>query len=117
MKPCLQLSPTVSERHSETRAPLSPTVSSPYRRGDKETAPRAATAFGPARELVAAINACCRHRGDTDTNRDALIAECGALSPRQQRDMADHFEAEARAWARATGVNTDFSTRWPASSK
>ena len=74
-------------------------------------APRAATSFGPIRELVAAINACCRHRGDTEANRTALIAECGALSPRQQREMADHFETEARAWARATGANTDFSNR------
>jgi hypothetical protein len=71
---------------------------------------KAPTSLGPRRELVAAINACCLHRGDSDANRAALIAECSALSPSQQMDLARHFEAEARIWAKATGANTNFST-------
>ena len=51
--------------------------------------------------LVMAINRCCDARGDDDRNRAALIAECADLTPAEQTDMRDHFEAEAAIWQRA----------------
>mgnify|MGYP000865933252 FL=1 len=51
--------------------------------------------------LVKAINRCCAARGDTEANRVALIAECAALTPAEQTDMTDHFNAETAIWQRA----------------
>jgi TubC N-terminal docking domain len=51
--------------------------------------------------LVKAINQCCAVRGDTEANRAALIAECAELDPREQADMTEHFNAEAKIWQRA----------------
>lgn len=51
--------------------------------------------------LVKAINRCCDARGDDDRNRAALIAECAELTPAEQTDMREHFEAEAAMWQRA----------------
>ncbi len=51
--------------------------------------------------LVKAINQCCAARGDTEANRAALIAECAELTPTEQADMIDHFNAETAIWRRA----------------
>ena len=51
--------------------------------------------------LVKAINRCCDARGDDDRNRAALIAECAELTPAEQADMTDHFNAETAIWHRA----------------
>jgi hypothetical protein len=51
--------------------------------------------------LVAAINRCCRLRGDTEQNRLDLIAECLDLDGAGQADMTEHFEVEADRWAPA----------------
>lgn len=89
---------------------LSPTVSSLFRRGDKETAPRAAAEV-LSRELVAVIKTACGLRGDTAEQCAALVAECVALPHYQQRDMAAHFANEARIWTLATGTAEPFSNR------
>lgn len=51
--------------------------------------------------LSAAIRAACAARGDTDANRDALLAACLQLDQAGQADMLDHFRAEAERWAGA----------------
>lgn len=51
--------------------------------------------------LVDAINQCCAARGDTEANRAALIAECAELTPAEQVDITDHFNAETATWLRA----------------
>lgn len=51
--------------------------------------------------LAKAIDSCCVLRGDTEANRAALIAECAELTPAEQADMTEHFEAETAIWQRA----------------
>lgn len=51
--------------------------------------------------LAKAINQCCAARGDDDVNRAALIAECAELTPAEQADMTEHFNAQAAIWLRA----------------
>ena len=48
-----------------------------------------------AAALAAAINRACDVRGDSDTNRAGLLAECAALPPEGQADMLAHFTLEA----------------------
>ena len=51
--------------------------------------------------LAKAINQCCAARGDTEANRVALIVECAELTPAEQTDMREHFEAQAAICQRA----------------
>ena len=48
-----------------------------------------------ALDLVDSINRCCDARGDDASNRAALIAESSLLTPHEQVDMKEHFDAEA----------------------
>jgi len=54
--------------------------------------------------LVQAIHRACDVRGDSDTNREALIQECTALPRAQQAEMQEHFNSEATRWEKASGV-------------
>ena len=56
-----------------------------------------------ALRLVAAINECCDMRGDDDHNQAGLIRETQELFPEQKEDMRQHFDEQARIWAKATG--------------
>lgn len=49
--------------------------------------------------LVASIRRCTEVRGDSDANREALIAEAADLTPREQQDMREHFDSEAERWS------------------
>ena len=49
-------------------------------------------------DLIAAIRACCAVRGDSDFNRDALIAEAASLSREHQLDLIAHFNEQAATW-------------------
>lgn len=49
-----------------------------------------------AAALAAAIRAACAARGDTDANRDALLAECLQLKASHQLDLLAHFRAVAQ---------------------
>lgn len=51
-----------------------------------------------AQELVSSINRCCDARGDADHNRADLLTECRLLTPYEQADMREHFDAEAERW-------------------
>jgi hypothetical protein len=53
--------------------------------------------------IVISINRACALRGDAEANRRALIAECTQLPPNKQTDLVEHFDQEARIWARAAG--------------
>ena len=55
-------------------------------------------------KLIDAINRCCAVRGDSDFNRDALIAEAGDYSTAAQCDLIEHFLSEAAIWRAATGA-------------
>ena len=55
-------------------------------------------------DLIAAITAACRLRGDTDANIAGLIAEAGDYSVKAQRDLIEHFAIEAARWRAATGA-------------
>ena len=48
--------------------------------------------------LVESIRRCTQVRGDTDANRDALIAEASDFTPEQQSNLAEHFDSEAERW-------------------
>lgn len=52
-------------------------------------------------DLIAAIHRACDARGDADHIRAGLIAEVGDFTPDHQRDLTEHFHAEADLWHRA----------------
>ncbi|GCL61022.1 hypothetical protein [Pseudaquabacterium pictum] len=49
-----------------------------------------------SRALAEAIGAACAARGDNESNRAALLAECLQLDAAGQADMLEHFRAEAQ---------------------
>jgi len=51
--------------------------------------------------LAIAINSATLARGDTEEQRQALLAEALALPPHQQADLSEHFEDVARIWQAA----------------
>lgn len=53
--------------------------------------------------LMQAIHRCCDARGDDDGNRAALILECMALAAWEQRELVEHFNAEADRFSSAAG--------------
>jgi hypothetical protein len=46
--------------------------------------------------LVEAIRRCCAARGDSDAERDALIAESLAVPDYLHADLREHFAEQAR---------------------
>lgn len=53
--------------------------------------------------LIASINRCCDARGDDDSNRAGLIADCKTLTLPEVKNLTQHFDQEAARWLRATG--------------
>jgi hypothetical protein len=47
-------------------------------------------------ELVRAINRACAARGDSDAERESLIAESLAMPPELHHDLAQHFLDQER---------------------
>ena len=64
----------------------------------------AGAAHGEYEKLIAAIRTCCAPRGDTDRNRDGLIAEAADYDIDQQIDLTEHFNEQAAIWRRVTGA-------------
>lgn len=64
---------------------------------------------GPATKaaLAIAIDRCCALRGDEDSHRRVLADECLALPERNQRELIEHFEEQARIWERATTLTDE----------
>jgi hypothetical protein len=46
--------------------------------------------------LIEAIRRCCAARGDSDAEREALIAESLAMPDYLHADLREHFEEQAR---------------------
>jgi hypothetical protein len=51
--------------------------------------------------LVDSIRRCTAVRGDSDANRDGLIAEATNYTPEQQRDLVEHFTEQAAIFTAA----------------